>query len=149
MRPGLAAIRCSMLLAAACSNATHADPALAVSSASARLPIGPVAGPKLAQNAVTNPFHGDTAAASDGRRAFIQFNCYGCHGYHGGGGMGPSLRDADWLYGGSEAQIFNAIARGAANGMPSWSSRLSDSQIWQLVTYIETLAKDNETDPPR
>jgi mono/diheme cytochrome c family protein len=145
----LAALSCCTLGAVACSKKTQADSPPREVPPTAMTPIGPIAGPKSRHEDPANPFAGDTAAASDGRRAFIQFNCYGCHGYHGGGGMGPSLRDSDWIYGGSPAQIFNVIARGGGNGMPSWGSRLSDSQMWQLVSYIETMAKDNETDPPR
>jgi cytochrome c oxidase cbb3-type subunit 3 len=114
-----------------------------------RVPIGPIPGPNHARSEVGNPFQGDTTVARDGRRAFVQFNCYGCHGGHGGGGMGPSLRDPDWVYGSSPALIFDAIARGRAKGMPSWGARLTDTQIWQLVTYIQTLATDDEPEPPK
>jgi cytochrome c oxidase cbb3-type subunit 3 len=148
MRALLAAMSCSLVFASACSKPTRAENTCA-SGPGATTPIGPVAGPKVGRIEIENPYEGESAAANAGRAAFVQFNCYGCHGYHGGGGMAPSLRDEDWIYGGAPVQIYDTIFRGGANGMPSWGSRLPDSQIWQLVTYIRTLGKDNETDPPR
>jgi cytochrome c oxidase cbb3-type subunit III len=138
-------LACSASLGA-CSNSTRAASPLA--TAAPPVAIGPIPGPNIARRELTNPLQGDSSAARDGRRAFVQFNCYGCHGGHAGGGMGPSLRDADWIYGSSPGLIFDAIARGRANGMPSWAERLSENQIWQLVTYIQTLRTGSEPEPP-
>jgi cytochrome c oxidase cbb3-type subunit 3 len=84
----------------------------------------------------------------EGRQLFIRFNCSGCHGGRAGGGMGPSLRDVDWLYGSSDAQLFSSIAEGRAHGMPSWHTRLTADQIWKLVTYIKSLRTRNEPQAP-
>ena len=84
----------------------------------------------------------------EGRQLFVRFNCSGCHGGRGGGGMGPSVRDADWLYGQREAQIYSSIAEGRAHGMPSWQPRMTPDQIWKLVTYIKSLRTRNEPSPP-
>jgi cytochrome c oxidase cbb3-type subunit III len=62
--------------------------------------------------------------------------------------MGPSLRDKVWLYGGSDDQIFASIAEGRAKGMPAWGSKIPEVQIWQLVTYIKSMRKLAEPDPP-
>ena len=56
------------------------------------------------------------AAIAEGRQLFVQMNCSGCHGGRAGGGMGPSLRDVDWIYGDTDAQIFDSIAEGRAHG---------------------------------
>jgi hypothetical protein len=32
---------------------------------------------------------------------------------------GPSLRDPVWLYGSSDAQVFDSIAKGRSKGMPA------------------------------
>jgi cytochrome c oxidase cbb3-type subunit III len=111
-------------------------------------PIGPVPGALDRVSRPSNPFAGDRAAGGDGRRLFTDFNCAGCHGDHAGGGMGPSLRDADWIYGNAEAQIFSSIAEGRAHGMPSWSTKLTEDQIWRLVTYIKALRTRSEPQPP-
>ena len=111
--------------------------------------IGPVpGGPGNAVSRVANPFAGDRGGIGEGRRLFTGFNCAGCHGDHGGGGMGPSLRDEDWMYGNSEAQIFSSIIEGRAHGMPSWQPRLTPDQTWKLVTYIKSLRTRNEPQAP-
>ena len=62
--------------------------------------------------------------------------------------MGPSLRDKTWIYGDEDAQIFDSIAEGRANGMPSWGSRIPENQIWELVAYIKSIRTPQEPDPP-
>ncbi len=109
-------------------------------------PVGPVPGvgdiPPM-KNPVDDP-----GAAAQGRRLFVQYNCAGCHGGRAGGGMGPSLRDTDWLYGSSADRIFNSIAQGRGHGMPSWGVRIPDKQIWQLVAYIQSLRTPDEPEAP-
>jgi cytochrome c oxidase cbb3-type subunit III len=110
--------------------------------------VGPVPGPNAAPPRPTNPYYESRDARAEGRQLFIHFNCSGCHGGRAGGGMGPSLRDVDWLYGSEDAQIFSTIAEGRAHGMPSWGTKLTEDQIWKLVTYIKSLRTVNEVDPP-
>jgi cytochrome c oxidase cbb3-type subunit 3 len=110
-------------------------------------PVGPLPGP--AENIpASNPLRNDARARLEGRRLFVHFNCSGCHGGHAGGGMGPSLRDDVWQYGGSDSDVFDSIASGRAHGMPAWGTMLPSEQIWQLVAYIQTLETSNEADPP-
>src|SRR4029079_18132589 len=113
-----------------------------------RTPIGPIPGPAGDVTGPPNPFAGDRGAGGEGRRLFVNFNCAGCHGDHAGGGMGPSLRDTDWIYGNSDAQIFGSIAEGRAHGMPSWQSRLTADQTVKLVAYIKSLRTRNEPQAP-
>jgi cytochrome c oxidase cbb3-type subunit 3 len=96
----------------------------------------------------TNPLAGDPVAMQDGRRLFDWYNCSGCHGGNAGGGMGPSLRDKTWIYGDQDAQIFDSIAEGRANGMPSWGTKIPENQIWELVAYIKSMRTPQEPDPP-
>ncbi|HMD34029.1 MAG TPA: c-type cytochrome [Vicinamibacterales bacterium] len=110
--------------------------------------VGPIPGPVKTAEEKPNPFATDRSAAGQGRKLFVQFNCSGCHGGRAGGGMGPSLRDVDWMYGSSEAQIFSTIAQGRAHGMPSWQSKLTNTQIWMLVAYIKSLRTRMEPQPP-
>lgn len=111
--------------------------------------IGPQPGPDRPLPLAANPYAGDASVLPDGRQLFVQYNCSGCHGDHGGGGMGPSLRDTLWYYGGDEASIFASITEGRQHGMPSWGSKLPRDQIWKLVAYIKSLRTPNEPDPPR
>jgi cytochrome c oxidase cbb3-type subunit 3 len=110
--------------------------------------VGPIPGPGDAGPSAPNPYAGDKNAMGEGRQLFNRFNCAGCHGDHAGGGMGPSLRDVDWMYGATDAQIFNSIAVGRAHGMPAWGTKLNDDQIWKLVAYIKTLRTRDEIAPP-
>ncbi len=88
--------------------------------------------------AVRNPYEGDAGAEAEGKRLYAWMNCSGCH-FEGGGGIGPPLIDDDWIYGGAPAQIYDSIASGRANGMPTFGDKLQPQQIWQIVTYVRAL----------
>jgi cytochrome c oxidase cbb3-type subunit 3 len=110
--------------------------------------IGPQPGPDHPLPQAVNPYADDASILPQGRQLFVEYNCSGCHGDHGGGGMGPSLRDTLWYYGGDDASIFASITEGRQHGMPSWGTKLPRDQIWQLVAYIKSLRTPNEPDPP-
>jgi mono/diheme cytochrome c family protein len=111
--------------------------------------MGPIPGPGPdTLGETSNPYRSDLRAIREGRRLFNWYNCSGCHGDHAGGGMGPSLRDSTWVYGGTEARIFRSIADGRTKGMPSWGRTLPADQIWKLVAYIKTLGTAKEPDKP-
>ncbi len=115
---------------------------------SSLMSVGPVPGGPQ-PSPPTNPYEGDKEALQKGRRLFVQYNCAGCHGDHGGGGMGPSLRDADWIYGSDAGHVFASIAQGRAHGMPSWGTRLPADQVWQLTAYVRSLGTPAEPEPPK
>ena len=110
--------------------------------------VGPVPGPPMPSSAPPNPYANDRTAIGEGRQLFVRFNCSGCHGGRAGGGMGPSLRDVDWIYGNADAQLFSSIAEGRAHGMPSWQPRLTADQMWKLVAYVKSLRTRNEPQAP-
>jgi cytochrome c oxidase cbb3-type subunit 3 len=146
--------RCSIVIAAvvltiaACTR-TPGDLAASGAPPAIRTPVGPVPGPVHDPPRAANPYAGDAGAATEGRELFVHMNCSGCHGGRAGGGMGPSLRDVDWIYGDAPAQIYSSVAEGRAHGMPAWGTQLPDDQIWKLVTYIKTLRTPMEPNPPR
>lgn len=113
-----------------------------------RTAVGPVPGSTVQSRTVSDPFNGNSVAIAEGRKLFVWYNCAGCHGGHGGGGMGPTLRDPVWLYGSSDAQIFDSIAQGRSKGMPAWGTKVPEQQIWKLVVYIKSLRTPQEPDPP-
>jgi mono/diheme cytochrome c family protein len=98
---------------------------------------------------MTNPFAGDTQAASAGQETYV-VNCASCHGDEGlgdgpaAGSLDPApgdLRDTAQQAG--DDYIYWRIAKGGNfapfnSSMPAWEGILSDDQIWQLVTYINT-----------
>jgi cytochrome c oxidase cbb3-type subunit 3 len=110
--------------------------------------VGPIPGPGNPAPDPPNPYAGDRNGMTEGHQLYNRFNCAGCHGDHGGGGMGPSLRDVDWLYGASHAQVFLSIAQGRAHGMPAWGTKLNDDQIWKMVAFIKAFRTRDEISPP-
>jgi cytochrome c oxidase cbb3-type subunit 3 len=110
--------------------------------------VGPIPGPPNNPPSMANPYKDNRTAVAEGRQIFVRFNCSGCHGGRAGGGMGPSLRDVDWIYGNGDTQMFSSIAEGRARGMPAWHTRLTADQIWKLVAYIKSLRTRNEPQAP-
>lgn len=110
-----------------------------------QLPLAP--GMRHASADLANPYAGDTGAQAEGKRLYTWMNCAGCH-FEGGGGIGPALMDDDWIYGGAPAQIYDSIASGRANGMPTFGDKLEPQQIWQIVTYVESLDVDGRRPEP-
>jgi cytochrome c oxidase cbb3-type subunit III len=86
-----------------------------------------------------NPYSGNAWGIAEGKRLYGLYNCVGCHA-NGGGGMGPALMDERWLYGSDDASVFQTIAKGRPNGMPAFSSRVPESQIWMLAAYVQSMS---------
>lgn len=128
--------------------ATAASSAVAINTPTVQAAVGPVPGPATVVSSRPNPYQGDRGAMAEGRELFVRFNCSGCHGGRAGGGMGPSLRDVDWIYGQRDVQVFSSIAEGRAHGMPAWGATLTEDQVWKLVTYVESLRTPDEPHPP-
>ena len=68
--------------------------------------------------------------------------------------MGPALMSGHWRYGGRMEQIYESIAQGRPNGMPSWQFVLGPTQIWDLAAYVKSLsapapASASQTAAPR
>jgi cytochrome c oxidase cbb3-type subunit III len=78
-------------------------------------------------------------AMSEGKRLYESYNCVGCHA-HGGGGMGPALMDAKWIYGSDPLEVYGSIVYGRPNGMPSFRSKVPENQIWEIVAYVRSLS---------
>ena len=72
-------------------------------------------GPPTRVIAVRGPYDGNAYGVSEGKRLYNQFNCSGCH-FQGGGGIGPPLMDAQWIYGSAPENIFETIVEGRPNG---------------------------------
>ena len=97
------------------------------------------AAPPRPPDAIGGRFEGNKLAIADGEQLFNQMNCTGCH-FNGGGGMGPALMSGHWRYGGRIEQIYESIAQGRPNGMPSWQFVLGSTQIWDLAAYAKSLS---------
>ena len=86
-----------------------------------------------------SPYEENAYGQAEGKRLYAAMNCNGCH-LMGGGGIGPALMDDKWIYGAEPEQIFSTIVQGRPNGMPAFAGRLPNQQVWQLVSYIQSMA---------
>ena len=84
-------------------------------------------------------YYDNADAVMTGKRLFGQYNCSGCHS-NGGGGMGPSLMDNEWIYGGRLEQIHQTLVEGRPNGMPTWGGKIPDDQLWQISAYVRSMS---------
>ena len=111
--------------------------------------VGPIPGDVTVVHQTLDPYLKDAVALQEGHRLFAWYNCSGCHGVHGGGGMGPSLRDATWIYGNSDAQLLDTLIHGRSKGMPAWGNKIPEDQMWKLIAYIKSMNTSLEPDAPK
>ncbi len=96
---------------------------------------------------VANPIAATPESVASGRRTYRRM-CALCHGAEGkgdGGGAGAGGVPADltagrWRYGGSDGELFSVIHDGTSADMQGYAEQLSDTDIWNLVNYLRTLA---------
>jgi mono/diheme cytochrome c family protein len=56
--------------------------------------------------------------------------------------MPSNLTDDKWDHGGSDGEIFDSIKKGIGPSykMEPWEDRLSDTDIWNVINYVRSLA---------
>ncbi|MFL5490866.1 MAG: c-type cytochrome [Gemmatimonadales bacterium] len=96
-------------------------------------------GPPVRSASINGPYEQNAYGVSQGKTLYNQFNCSGCH-FQGGGGIGPPLMDDEWVYGSRPENIFETIAEGRPNGMPSFGGKINPDQIWQIVAYVRSMS---------
>ncbi len=96
-------------------------------------------GPPVRNAPAYGPYQENAYGVSQGKTLYNQFNCSGCH-FQGGGGIGPPLMDADWIYGSRPENVFESITEGRPNGMPSYGGKIVNDQVWQLVAYVRSMS---------
>ena len=85
-------------------------------------------------------------AAGDPLRGKLVYekNCQGCHGKTGVGvgGATPNLTDSKRMAALTDQQLFDVVTTGRpGTGMPAWGSALTESDRWNVVSYLRTLAR--------
>jgi mono/diheme cytochrome c family protein len=99
-------------------------------------------------NAEKNPMAGDPAAIAAGKELFMK-TCKRCHG-PGGKGDGPdadpdAMQDMDLTPARRAARnpdgvVFYKIWNGRSKPkMPAQGDKLTKEQVWQIVSYVQTL----------
>ena len=113
--------------------------------AAAQNPGGSDAGKQMKNPVASSP---DSIAAG---KALFTKNCRFCHGADakGNGPMAPEgthpsdLTDAKWDRGSPDGEIFLVIQNGAGPkfDMKGYKSKMTDTDIWNVVNYLRSLGK--------
>jgi putative heme-binding domain-containing protein len=103
----------------------------------------------LTQSPTRNPLEGNPEAIKTGMGQF-RVRCADCHGTDGRGVRGPDITQV-WNAGRSDEGLFQTIRRGVPNSeMPAFAApRTSDTDVWQILAYVKTLAAPGLPEPPR
>lgn len=87
----------------------------------------------------------DAGRAQAGKAKFEV--CAACHGVDGKGNPAlgaPNLTDSVWLHGVGEAAVTAMVNEGKVNQMPAQASRLTESQIHVLTSYVWGLSNKSK-----
>jgi mono/diheme cytochrome c family protein len=105
-----------------------------------------------------NPVASSPESIAAGKKTF-DVNCASCHGGDAkgaekngitlsviedqGGKQPPDLTDAQWDHGSTDGAIFTSISKGIGPQffMTPFTGRISDTDIWNIVNYLKSLAK--------
>jgi cytochrome c oxidase cbb3-type subunit 3 len=83
----------------------------------------------------------DETALKVGERLYANY-CTTCHGSDARGARGyPNLRDGDWLWGGTPAEIKTTIMQGRQAAMPAWEAVLGGERgVDEVAQYVLSLS---------
>ena len=99
-----------------------------------------------AENMSVEQIHADSNAMEVATWLFSE-NCSACHQADAKGRMGvPDLTDSFWLFEGTEASIKQTITQGRIGVMPKFSDVIGEVELGLLVSYVESLATEDELD---
>ena len=140
-------------LSLATGSAVRLEAATAGSSAQQKPAAAKVTAPNhnaipLKSIPVKNPIAMSDASIKAGRTVYARI-CRDCHGLNAKGdgikappGTKPAnLTDAEWKYGGSDAEIFKTIKGGITpfDVMEAWGKKISDTDIWNTIIFLRDL----------
>lgn len=90
---------------------------------------------RMSSAARESPVKRHTRKPDVSRRTFLQ------KAVAGAGGQPANFTDEEWQFGGSDGEIFAAIAEGTSADMEAYAERIPASEIWSLVNYLRTLKR--------
>jgi len=117
----------------------------AIAFALLQSPAAPKKGGNAEAAKTTNPVAASPESSAAGKRVYTRM-CSRCHGPEGKGDGSaatstvPDLTDAAWDYGGSDGEIFSVILDGVSADMDGYAARLTDTDIWNVVNYLKSVA---------
>ena len=98
----------------------------------------------------TNPVPPAAKSIAAGAQLYQKY-CKACHGEDatGDGPLAPkdvhppNLRDAEWKYGATDGEIFTNISNGIGPkfDMKPMKTKMMDTDIWNVVNYLHSIAK--------
>ena len=90
----------------------------------------------------TNPFADDPSAIAAGKHLFDGI-CTACHAAGGvGSERAPALDSGQFKHGGEDFEVLQTIQKGVpGTQMPSFGASFNTEQLWQLVTYVQSLSR--------
>lgn len=110
-----------------------------------QLPTAPRKGGNPEAAKIKNPVAVSAESTAAGKRVYTRM-CGRCHGPEGKGDGSaasaavPDLTDAQWDYGGTDGEIFSVIHDGVSADMDGYAARLSDTDIWNVVNFVRSVA---------
>ena len=94
-----------------------------------------------------NPVAATAASLAAGKRSYQRL-CEKCHDPDGTGNgtaitekQPQDLTDTTWEFGSSDGEMFAAIHDGTSKDMEGYKERMTDTEIWNVVNYVRSLAK--------
>jgi mono/diheme cytochrome c family protein len=101
-------------------------------------------------DAIINPLKGNAEATLEGKKIYTMY-CVTCHGSKGKGdgiaapGLSkpPADHSSDFVQKQTDGALFWIITAGN-NPMPTYKATLTETQRWQVINYIRTLAKSKK-----
>jgi len=98
--------------------------------------------------ALSNPIPLKMQSIRKGKQLYARY-CTLCHGPDGKGDTQmreflktppANFTDSQWIYGDSDAQLFDVIRNGRVErDMEAFSTKLSDERIWHVINYLRFL----------
>jgi mono/diheme cytochrome c family protein len=94
-----------------------------------------------------NPIASTPESLAAGKRVYQRL-CTKCHGPEGKGdgeaatGAQPSdLTAATLQYGSTDGEMFSVLRHGTSKDMESYSERISEADMWNVINYVKSLRK--------